>query len=186
MPEKEREMKRSILAGLLGTLVVLGTAVLTVPAQGADKQPSPVRDAMRLAHEGKNAEAIALLKQIIQQAPETGAKSAHLHLGFMYFKAKQYDDALAEFNTTIATDRDMPIAYYFMGLIYEAKAKIDKANEAFLESKALDAWKNVIDSSERVKEKPRKSHRGITVKEAVEQAKQHVAKLKEELRDEQK
>lgn len=172
-------MKRIKFAGLFGALVFLCTVML--PAQ----EPS-IREAMRLSREGKTAEAVTLLKETIRQNPGAAARVAHLHLGFVYFKAKQHDEALAEFDRTIAIDRDTPLAWYFKGLIYEAKAKNDKANEDLYEGKALDAWKSVLETSERVKDRPRKPRKGITVEKAVEQAKEHVAKLKEELRDEKK
>jgi hypothetical protein len=172
-------MKRTKLAGLLCALVFLCTASLSA------QEPS-IRDAMRLSREGKTTEAVALLKEMIRQKSRRRGEGSPFAPRFRLFQGKKHDEALAEFDRTIAIDKDTPLAYYFKGLIYEAKAKNDKANEDLYESKALEAWNNVLETSERVKDRPRKPRKGITVEKAVEQAKEHVAKLKEELRDEKK
>ncbi|MFH1369440.1 MAG: tetratricopeptide repeat protein [Elusimicrobiota bacterium] len=167
--------------GLILT-AVLTAAVLCLVQAGA--QPGTIKDAMDLAGAGKYDEAAEGLNRLISQKPEAENLEARLSLGLVYYKMKRYDNALEEFGKSISISPDNPMAYYFMGMIYEQKA-VGSANGTTraLKQKALDAWQKYLDSSA----KPANSslsaykHAGISKKGCVKRAKKHIKVLKGEL-----
>jgi len=177
-------MKKVSLFLAMAVLLLSGIA-LYVYSKEVSEQSCPFKEAMQLANDGKCDEAITLIKQTIKEKRDAESKGAHLNLGLVYYKAKQYDNALDEFVKTVEMNKKSPMAYYFMGLIYEAKAveENDLKTKKDLQNSALKAWENYLSYSNG---KRPESHRniGITVEESHKRAKQHIATLKEELHHE--
>jgi tetratricopeptide (TPR) repeat protein len=153
------------------------------------KQSLTIRSAMKLDESGKHSEAVEALKNIISQNPEPKNMQAHLSLGLIHFREGEYYDALDNFSKSVAIKSDNPMAYYFMGMIYEKKA-LGTSNWAVakeMKTKALQSWQNYITCVDSKKVTP-DAHRniGITIKEGIRRAKKHIEILKEGLRDEQK
>lgn len=162
-------------------------AFFSVPALNifADTDNPLLKDAMEMSRNGKHEEAIAAINKIILE--DSSNIQAHISLGLVYYKMKQYDNSLNEFSKTIDIKKESPMAYYFTGLIYEEKAMAVSGAEAKnLKRKALDAWQNYLAISENSTQETSESHRhiGITKKESIQSAKKHIKVLKEELENE--
>jgi tetratricopeptide (TPR) repeat protein len=169
----------------LKTLAVIITCVVvTAPLYAADMNDRTliVRDAMQLAHQGKHDEAIARLQEFIRQTNDADTASVHLHLGFIYSRLDQYENALREFSRTVELDPISPMAYYFMGMIYEAKAiGNNRVTIREMERKALEAWKKFVSCADKVTQS---RTNGMTREESIKRAQRHILMLSEELSDE--
>lgn len=172
---------------LLGMIAVAGALTLCGYAATA-RQDVSLKDAIQLGKAEKYAEAIEAAKQVIQQQKGAEKKQPHTFLGIMYFKTKQYDNALGEFMYTLTLDKNSPMAYYFLGLTYEAKAVecSDRNISRALKTKALDSWQNYLQCSRNSKKPVSSHHRnlGISIEKSRESAEKHIQTLKEELTDE--
>ena len=154
-----------------------------------DNKLLTVKDAMQMDKQGNHDEAIELVKQIISKNPETENSQAHMSLGMIYFRDGQYDNAIEEFGKAIAIKKKSPMAYYFLGLLYEKKAlgTPDTAETQLMKRKALVSWQNYticVDSSNIRPD----GHENIdvTVSEAIRRAGKHIEILKGGLRNENK
>lgn len=66
-----------------------------------------------------------------------GLAEAYLNRGNAYYLSGRYDDALADYEHSLALDVRKPwAAWYNIGLVYDAKKDADKAREAY--EKALE------------------------------------------------
>jgi tetratricopeptide (TPR) repeat protein len=178
-------MKRAAFLGVAAMIAAFGVSGYTFDKHNEDPA---MREAMQLGKEGKYAEAIEAAKKVVMQKASPEKKQPHIFLGLMYFKTRQYDDALNEFSYTLTLDKNSPMAYYFLGLTYEAKAveSSDRTAVKLLKRKALESWENYTKFS-RLKKPVEAHHRnlGITVQKSRESADKHIMMLKEELGDEQ-
>ena len=175
-------MKNKLLKIFIVCFIVGTVFIPSVKAQDEDNESPALKAAMELSFKGKKEQAIQDIKNIIQQDGQN--IQAHTCLGLIYFKNRQYDNALEEFTTVVTIKKESPMAYYFMGLIYEEKAEhISNGAARILKTKALEAWQNYLDSTEKTPLKSVKEHQniGITRKESTERAKKHIAVLKGEI-----
>ena len=179
-------MRKNIVISIWGMFILFGFVSLYVYANKVDKQVLSLKDVMQLAKNGKYNEAIEEIKQIIKQKPDKENVEAHLGLGLIYYKIKQYENALDEFVKTAEIKRNSPMAYYFMGLIYEKKAisEIDKMTAKDMKRKALKAWQNYLGCDHKKEMKEAHRNIGITVKESIKRAKRHIKMLQEDLDNE--
>jgi tetratricopeptide (TPR) repeat protein len=169
---------------LIAVALALAGALSPLAADGGSAgQPPTLRDAMALDRQGKSAEAIALIREIMARQPDGENFDGHMSLGVVYFRMKKYDDALSEFDRTIAIRKENPMAYYFEGLIYEKKALGESAGAArALQEKALVSWKNYLQYAGTARRRPEvHRHIGRSVEDAIRRAKQHISILKEKL-----
>lgn len=180
---------RKNVTGFLIMLMLCGALPQYLLAHNSAEHDLSLKDAMGLARARKYDEAIAEIQQLIQKKQDTGTIVEHQHLGFVYFRARQYNNAIDEFSKTIAMEKNSPMAYYFMALIYEKKAinSKNRGDEQDLESKALQAWRDFMTYSGPSRIRP-ESHRniGISVKESIRRAERHIRLLEEGLRHEKK
>ena len=177
-------MKKRII-GLSFVCILFLALPFIMQAKECCKDNPDIKEAMEMSRNGRNEEAVTAINTIIQQDP--GSIQAHISLGLVYYKMKQYDNSLDEFSKTIALRKESPMAYYFTGLIYEEMAMAVSGSEVKnLKRKALDSWQNYLEISERSGQEPSESHRhiGITKKESILSAKKHIKVLKEELENE--
>jgi tetratricopeptide (TPR) repeat protein len=174
-------MRKMVVSFLCG-LFLLGISPLHGHAQEAGSPDPALREAMQLANDGKYTEAIDEIKLIIQRQPGTEDIHAHLSLGLVYFKSKQYGHALDEFQKTISIRKETPMAYYFTGLIYEMNAlgEIDRTARNSLKMRALESWQNYLEYRSKIKPKAHKDGK-IIVKDGIGLAKRHIKRLKEDL-----
>jgi tetratricopeptide (TPR) repeat protein len=183
---KEHNMRKNV-GSLLIVFVLCGMVSSYLGAGQGDRHVLSLKEAMGLAKAGKYNEAITEIKQIIQQKQDRGTTVEHFHLGFVYFKSQQYDSAIDEFTRSTEMDKDSPMAYYCTGMIYEAKAKMEKnkAEAKDFESKALQSWRDFLTFSDpsKVKLESQRSS-GVSLKENIKRAKRHIALLEEDLRNE--
>lgn len=153
----------------------------------ASKSPE-LKSAVELAKSGKQSEAIAAIKKLIDRDPGPASLEAHLSLGIIYFKSRQYDSSLGEFDLAVALSKDTPMAYYFRGLIYEKKAKnsgVTARQAAEFKKAALAQWQAFLETAARVPPvSETRSHNGITRAQSIERARQHIKVLTEELEHE--
>ena len=149
-------------------------------------KPLPtLKQAMEMDHKGKHADAVEAIKRIINEGPETKREHAYVDLGFVYFRDGDFDNALKGFSKAIELKKDNPLSYYFIGLIYEKKALSTSKPELIKEMKikALEAWQEYLKYVTSPKIIPSEAHKyiGITVKEGIKRAKNHVEMLQEGL-----
>jgi tetratricopeptide (TPR) repeat protein len=172
------------LPGLAAALLL---TVLWVHAHEPAGRDPALQAAMNLGKEGKFAEAIEAAERIVQQKKGAPDKYIHVFLGLMYYKTKQLDNALNEFSYTLVLDKNSPMAYYFLGLTFEAKAlaSTDVTAIRLMKRKALESWQNYMKFSVLRKHAP-EYHRniGISVQKSHESAEKHIKVLKEALGDE--
>jgi tetratricopeptide (TPR) repeat protein len=175
---------RKYVVGLIVLVFLSGALSLYVYANKNDKPVPTLKDAMALARQGKPAEAVEIIKQIINLGPDNTQN--HLSLGLVYFNSSQYDNALTEFTKTTDMNKNSPMAYYFMGLIFEKKALVETgaANAKDYKKKAIVAWQNYI-GCDRSAIKIPEGHKniGISLKESIRRAKRHIEVLQEDLRN---
>lgn len=164
--------------------LLLGAAVYLSGAADPDRPIITLREAVDMARNGKLSEAVTEINRIIASKPESENLQARLTLGMVYFRAKLNDNALAEFNKAVAIRIDNPMAYYFMGMIYEQKASgLPNGQSKEYKKKALEAWLNYLDSTGKTNMSPSEAHKhiGISRDESVTRAKKHVQILQQEL-----
>ena len=174
---------------ILLTLILFSGFTLYLYAETKGSKVLSFKEAMALAKEGKNDEAIAAVKRIVQENQDSDNGEAHIKLGLIYFKTHQYENALDEFGKVSALKPNSPMAYNFTGLIYEkiAITKTDKKESTDLKKKALDAWKNYLTYAQTDKKRP-ETHKniGISIEKCIKRAEKHVELLNEELVNENK
>jgi len=127
--------------------IFIFSAALLVSATviAADVQQSEKKEffqAIKDSNEGALQKAVDELKAVIKSGDAAAQKEAHFHLGIVYYKMKDYKDALTEFKIVESVDQKHALAYYFLGLVNEAdfvasRAKADKGN-------AIAAWENYL------------------------------------------
>jgi len=177
---------RKIIAWGLAACLIAVAAPLTWCA--AERNPV-MKHAITLAKEGKYDEAIATMKKVMKSDPSASTLEAHLSLGLIYYKAKQYDNSLNEFTKASEEKNDSSMAYYFLGLVNEKMALgYNEPEVTVLKKKALGSWKRYLEISAQQSENPSVSHKhiGISKKESIKRAKKHIMVLEEELKDENK
>lgn len=153
-------------------------------AVAVQAQAMMLGEAMELARGGRPDDAIREIRAMIAQHPETDNIEARLSIGLIYFKTGRYDNALAEFSSVVGLRQDSPMAYYFMGLIYEQKALgLPNGEARDMKRKALDAWNNYLVTSENTPPSAPERHRhiGVSKADSIKSAKKHIDVLREEL-----
>ncbi|MCB4792891.1 MAG: hypothetical protein LHV68_13560 [Elusimicrobia bacterium] len=153
----------------------------------AQENEDGIKDAMVLSNSGKSGQAVEKLKQIIGQRQGQEKSTAQMHLGFVYFKDRQFDNALNEFTGVLTVDKDRTLAYYYLGLIYEAKAlsETDLQSSKEQKLKALQAWQEFLRCAA-ITEKKAEAHknRGMNKENDLKLAERHIQMLKEMLGNE--
>jgi len=151
------------------------------------EQGKPVislKAAMELDKNGKHSDAVEAIKRIIERGPAASNMQAYLSLGLVYFRDGDYENALANFSRSIEIQKNNPMSYYFMGMIYEKKAlgtpKFDVAKE--MKTNALHSWQSYLSFVDRKKVMP-DAHRnvGFSIKEGIRRAQKHIEILQEGL-----
>ena len=178
-------MKKIIAWGLAAFLI----AVAIPLTLSADDRNPVMKHAIALAKEGKYDEAIATIKKVMESDPSASTLEAHLSLGLVYYKAKQYDNSFNEFTKASQLKNDSSMAYYFLGLVNEKMALgRSEQEEIAFKKKALESWKRYLDISAQPSANPSASHKhiGISKEESIKRANKHIMVLEEELNNENK
>jgi tetratricopeptide (TPR) repeat protein len=177
-------IKKNRLLISFAAVVFILVSSIAVPAGAGDPVHDRLDHAMRLAHSGQFREAIDEVHSVMREA---GADDIgpHLSLGLIYFRMKQYDNALAEFNTVITLNPEDPMSHYFLALIYESRAldRQEKAVSIELKKKAIDAWEKFILFQSRRHGPPPPRHIDVKAKHSIDTAKKHLKILKEEIKE---
>lgn len=85
--------------------------------------------AMQAGAENNPVKALQLWEQLTQKFPKD--KRAQWYLGWTYSNRGEDDKAIAEFEKTIAIDKDYAPVYNFLGYAYYRKGNYQKAEETF-------------------------------------------------------
>ncbi|MCX7598214.1 MAG: tetratricopeptide repeat protein [Armatimonadetes bacterium] len=112
--------------------VALAAAVglLLLPLVGrAQNQGDPFVNGVELVRSGDYAQAEALLKTAVQQAPENGA--AWLYLGIAQFRQGNYSDALQSLIKARDLNPGRPGPTLYIGEIYERQGACEEALQAY-------------------------------------------------------
>ncbi len=168
------------------SLMILISCLMSVPVRAEQNKPLlTLRQAMDLDKHDKHDEAVAAIKRIIEQNPKQDMSQAYFCLGLVYFRNEHFSSALDGFLKSIELNKENPATYYFMGMIYEKKALGTSKPEIGrdMKVKALEAWQNYLKYADSKKTMPSNMHwsLGITVKESIKRAKNHVEMLQEGL-----
>ncbi|MFL6210420.1 MAG: winged helix-turn-helix domain-containing tetratricopeptide repeat protein [Pyrinomonadaceae bacterium] len=91
---------------------------------------------VQLAAQGRAEEAVSELQRAQQLDPLSLIINALL--GFTYFQARQYDQAIAQLHKTIELDRNFPPAHEFLAHVYQQKEMPDEAFTEYL------AWRRLV------------------------------------------
>ncbi len=78
---------------------------------------------------GRHDRAVAPAKKLIELEP--GNETNHYYLGLTYFKAQQYEQAIAAFQQGLAVKADFPHAWFQIGSSYINMKKYREAAEAY-------------------------------------------------------
>lgn len=108
--------------------------------------PAYINLGVAYEHLGRRDQAIALYKKVISiKLPSPVYKQyiealagAHANLGTVYYKDKQLDEAISEFEQAIAIYPDMADAHFNLGTSYVQKEMFDKATPAFQTAVSLN------------------------------------------------
>ncbi len=161
--------KRSIKKGILLILSVLLLLPVVLPAE--DNDAVSIREAIRLSKNGDYQGAITIFNELLKKDDYIKNPAVHFHLGLTYYSSGKYNEALNEFTTTVNLDPTKEMPYYFMGMIYEAKAlaETDPLKDRELKNKAVIAWDNFL------------KYAAADKKDKIKIAEKHLNLLKEEL-----
>jgi tetratricopeptide (TPR) repeat protein len=66
----------------------------------------------------------------------------NFHLGFQYWNARQYDQARAQLEMTLAMNPNHPDTNNILGLVYAQQGRYHEAIEVLQKSKELGSWDN--------------------------------------------
>lgn len=151
-------------------VLVLCLAVLPPPARAQ----TPAEDATQAASEGRYAEAVPKFEEAVRLEPKNA--SLRLGLGLAYQALRKYAQAAAALEAAAKLGPSAPAPLYSLGLLYEAAAAdpaafgeaADEAVRRRFRLKARQAWERFM----RLEKDPKR----------LETAKEHLARLREELR----
>ena len=170
---------------MLIVLLLSGLALMPASAEQG-KAPMTLKQAMDLDRHDKSHEAIEAIKQIIAQDPSQDKSKAYFNLGLVYFRSGDFENALSGgFLKAVEIKKEIPSAYYFMGMIYEKKAlstpKADMARD--MKARALESWKNYLKyaGDKKIIDGDKHHNIGISIQESIKRAKNHVEMLQEGL-----
>lgn len=179
-------MKKIIALCLVAYLI---TVAIPLALSATERNPV-MKHAIALAKEGKYDEAIATIKKVIESDPSASTLEAHLSLGLIYYKAKQYDNSFNEFTKASEEKNDSSMAFYFLGMVTEKMALgRGEQEEITLKKKALESWKRYLEISAMNTNNPSTSsykHTSLSKEECLKRAKKHIMVLQEELNNENK
>ncbi|MGA2090235.1 MAG: hypothetical protein ABSH12_02085 [Endomicrobiales bacterium] len=179
-------MRKSVLMFFVVALVPAMLSFSAYSEQVNQRDPM-LQQAMNLAKEKKFTAAIDTVTQGISSGQMADTYEAHLFLGAVYYKTKDYDDAIQQFTKTTAMQKNSRMSYWFLGHIYEAKALKVRSREEKrgLQENALEAWKNLLLYPRTINSTPTSQKRiNVSVEESNEQAKKHIKTLQRELQHE--
>lgn len=180
MAGKEQNMNKKKISVLI---MLLLSCSIVIPAQAGQGKLLTLKQAMELDKNNKFKESVEAIKQIIDQNSAQDKAKAYFSLGLVYFRNADYENALSGgFLKTVEIKKENPMAYYFMGMIYEKKAlSTSKPDlEKDMKSKALEAWQNYLKYAG---DNPSYPHNniGVSPQESIKRAKNHVDMLQEGL-----
>lgn len=161
--------KRITKKGILLILSILLLLPVVLPAE--DNDSGSIREAIRLSKNGDYQGAISIFNELLKKDDYMKNPAVHFHLGMAYYSSGKYNEALNEFTTTGNLDPTREMPYYFIGMIYEAKAlaETDPLKAKELKNKAIVAWDNFLKYADADK------------KDKIKIAEKHLNLLKEEL-----
>ncbi len=90
-----------------------------------------------LAESAKWAEAVAAYRKALALPTLTVPDLAHQNLGLALYHLRQYDDAEQELRFAISLSPEMQAAYYLLGLVLMAQARLGDARAVLTRAKAL-------------------------------------------------
>ncbi|MEI8218111.1 MAG: hypothetical protein WCG51_03575 [Elusimicrobiota bacterium] len=167
--------------------VLSGIVILSAHAGEPALQNPRMQEAMELVKTKNYAAAIDMVTRSIAAGQVADTAETHVFLGALYFKIKQFDNALPEFTQAIASDTNNRMAFWFLGHIYESKALAiaDPGQKAAIQRQALESWQHFLVCPRTTATLPvSQKHISISVEESNENAKKHIKILEGELHHE--
>lgn len=110
--------------------------VITEVGQMSDAVRRDFDQAVSLLNEANYDDAIALLKQVIEQSP--GVSAPHINLGIAYERIDEQDKAEAQFKTALTLISGHPVVYNEYGLLCRKSGRFEEARSLY--EQALSAF----------------------------------------------
>jgi tetratricopeptide (TPR) repeat protein len=177
-------MKKTFISCLGALLIGTGTPGMNIRVASAAESPISLEDAKALGRDGRYEQAITIAQMILLQEPPSENKRTMLFLGLMYYKAGRHTEALAQFKEVATRYQDSTMAYYFMGMIYEAMAVAEQntVTAKDLKRQALSAWETYIARAEaNLSVSAAHTDTGVSREESIKRAQKHISLLQEAL-----
>ena len=96
--------------------------------------------AYNLYNEGKYADALTLLNEILKQTPNNG--TAYYYRGLVYDAQTKYTQAIADYQNSVKYSPDLTLAYYSIAVDYDNLAKYSEAKVNYKKFVELTKDKN--------------------------------------------
>jgi Flp pilus assembly protein TadD len=85
--------------------------------------------ALALLEQGRSDEGIAMLEQVVEQAPELTAP--HIDLGIAHHRAGRLEEAEAQLMAALALSPNHPIGHNELGIIYRKTGRFTEARDSY-------------------------------------------------------
>jgi len=97
---------------------------------------SELENALRLLNEGKADEAMSIVREKLQNDPNT--PDNHLAMGIIQLEKNNYSEAKISLENALKIDRKIVAAHYMLAMIYEKEGDTQKA---------IDKWQRIYKRS---------------------------------------
>jgi len=92
-------------------------------------------EAVQSMQDGRYQDAIALLEQVTEAAPDLTA--AHIDLGIAYREVEEFEKAEASLTRALELNPRHPVAHNELGIVYRKTGRFDRARESYERALAL-------------------------------------------------
>jgi len=106
----------------------VGFTVTEVAALGSDARTT-YRAALQRLAEGDLQGGIALLEEVVEEAPE--ATAPYIDLGIAHSRAGDYDAAVESFQSALAMTPNHPVAHNELGIAYRRLGRFEEARASY-------------------------------------------------------
>lgn len=112
----------------------VGFTVTEVASLGSDVRAS-YREALQRLAQGDTQGGIALLKDVVEKAPD--ATAPYIDLGMAYARAEDYEAAVQSYLSALAVTPNHPVAHNELGIVYRKLGRFDEARASYERALAI-------------------------------------------------